>query len=180
MVQDRSSSKDAEFSSWMAARQPALLRTAYLLTGEHHGAEDLVQQTLAKVYLTWDKVRQRDAIDGYARRIMVNENNSLWRRAWKKRETVSDEVPEWIPAHDAYDEGQGSALWNLVQTLPRKQRAAVVLRYYEELTEAETADILGVSVGTVKSQTSRALATLRGQASSHGLTSEASLREEER
>ncbi|WP_067437347.1 SigE family RNA polymerase sigma factor [Nocardioides jensenii] len=180
MAQDRGSAKDAEFSDWMAARQAALLRTAYLLTGDHHGAEDLVQQTLAKVYLTWGKVRDRDAIDGYARRILVNENNSIWRRAWKKRETVSDQVPDWVPAHDAYDEGRSSALWNLVQTLPRRQRAAVVLRYYEELSEAETADVLGVSVGTVKSQTSRALATLRTNAPDHGISRALDLGEEER
>lgn len=179
MTPDRRTAKDAEFSEWMTARQPALLRTAYLLTGDHHGAQDLVQLTLAKVYLTWEKVRRREAVDGYARRILVNENNSLWRRAWKKRETVSDQIPDWAPAHDTYDEGQGSALWQLVQTLPRKQRAAVVLRYYEELTEAETADILGVSIGTVKSQTSRALASLRSQAPQHGITRN-DLGEEER
>lgn len=160
----RATANDADFAEWMSARQPALLRTAYLLTSDHHSAEDLVQTTLAKVYLSWGKVRDRAAIDGYARRILVNENNSLWRRAWKKRETVSDQVPDWVPAHDEYDEGRSSALWDLVQTLPRKQRAAVVLRYYEELTEAETAEVLGVSVGTVKSQTSRALATLRTRA----------------
>lgn len=180
MARDRESARDAEFSEWMTARQPALLRTAYLLTGDHHGAEDLVQNTLAKVYLTWHKVRDQQAIDGYARRILVNENNSTWRRAWKKRETVSDQVPDWVPAHDTYDEGQGSALWSLVQTLPRKQRAAVVLRYYEELTEAEAADVLGCSVGTVKSQTSRALASLRSSAPDHGLSLTDDLGEEER
>lgn len=169
MGADRARTKDADFSAWMSARQPALLRTAYLLTSDHHTAEDLVQVTLAKVYLAWEKVQRREAIDGYARRILINENNSLWRRAWKKRETVSDEVPEWVPSHDQYDEGERSALWDLVRTLPRKQRAAVVLRYYEELTEAETAEVLGCSVGTVKSQTSRALATLRSNASAHGL-----------
>lgn len=171
MSADRARERDADFSAWMSARQPALLRTAYLLTSDHHTAEDLVQATLAKVYLTWERVQRREAIDGYARRILVNENNSLWRRAWKKRETVSDEVPDWVHSHDTHDDGQHSALWQLVQTLPRKQRAAVVLRYYEELTEAETADVLGVSVGTVKSQTSRALDTLRRNAPDHGLQS---------
>ncbi|KRF18942.1 RNA polymerase subunit sigma-70 [Nocardioides sp. Soil797] len=180
MAQDRGSAKDAEFSNWMTARQPALLRTAYLLTGDHHGAEDLVQNTLAKVYLTWHKVRDQQAIDGYARRILVNEHNSLWRRAWKKKETVSSEVPDWISSNDVYDEGRNSALWGLVQTLPAKQRAAVVLRYYEQLSEAETADVLGCSVGTVKSQTSRALATLRSNADDHGLTRADHLGEEER
>lgn len=156
---------DAEFAEYMHARQPGLLRTAYLLTGDPHTAEDLVQTALAKLYLSWDKVQRRESVDGYVRRILVNEHNSLWRRAWKRRETVTAEVPE-RPAHTAA--GHDDELWQLVQTLPRKQRAAVVLRYYEELTEAETAAVLGVSVGTVKSQTSRALAALRTNA--HTLT----------
>jgi RNA polymerase sigma-70 factor (sigma-E family) len=179
MATERTSAKDAEFSAWMTARQPALLRTAYLLTGDHHSAEDLVQLTLAKVYLSWDKVQKREVIDGYARRIMVNENNSIWRRAWKKRELTTDQVPERVPFHDSYDEGQGTALWDFVQTLPRKQRAVIVLRYYEELSEAEIADVLGISTGTVKSQASRALATLRAAAPAAGL-SRTDLGEEER
>jgi RNA polymerase sigma-70 factor (sigma-E family) len=150
--------RDAEFSAYMAARQPSLLRTAYLLTGDRHTAEDLVQTALAKLYLSWDKVQQREHVDGYVRRILVNENNSLWRRPFKKRETTTSELPE-TPTQDA--EGPDTELWEHVQALPRKQRAAVVLRYYEQLSEAETAAVLGVSVGTVKSQTSRALATMR-------------------
>jgi RNA polymerase sigma-70 factor (sigma-E family) len=155
--------KDAEFSEYMAARQPSLLRTAYLLTGDRHTAEDLVQTALAKLYLRWDKVQRQDSLDGYVRRILVNEHNSLWRRPWKKRETTTSELPEQPagPQQSAHD----SELWKLVQSLPRKQRAAVVLRYYEQMSEAETAAVLGVSVGTVKSQTSRALATLRTRAS---------------
>jgi RNA polymerase sigma-70 factor (sigma-E family) len=178
VVQQRSESRDADFSAYMAARQPALLRTAYLLTGDRHGAEDLVQQTLAKLYVAWSKVQAQESIDGYARRIMINEHNSLWRRAWKRREVVTETIPERGPeggpdrsggypgAQDgpAYDDGTRSALWAFVQTLPRKQRAVVVLRYYEELSEAETADVLGISVGTVKSQASRALAALRERA----------------
>ena len=177
---DRASAKDAEFSDWMAARQPALLRTAYLLTGDHHSAEDLVQQTLAKVYLSWDKVHRREVIDGYARRVLINENNSIWRRAWKKREVSSSEIPDYVGRSDEYDEGQGDALWQFVQTLPKKQRAVIVLRYYEELSEAEIADALGISTGTVKSQASRALATLRAAAPAHGFTPARDLGEEER
>jgi RNA polymerase sigma-70 factor (sigma-E family) len=179
MATDRTSAKDAEFAAWMTARQPALLRTAYLLTGDHHGAEDLVATTLAKVYLSWDKVHRREVIDGYARRVLINENNSIWRRAWKKREVSSDAIPERVTVRDSYDEGQGSALWDFVQTLPKKQRAVVVLRYYEELSEAETADVLGISVGTVKSQASRALATLRAAAPAAGFDRQ-DLREEDR
>jgi len=160
---DRTRARDAEFAEYMHARQAALLRTAYLLTGDRHSAEDLVQTSLAKLYLAWDKVRDRGAIDGYVRRIMVNENNSTWRRAWKRREFASETVPE-VRVVDAYDDGARGALWDLVQTLPKRARAVVVLRYYEELSEAETAEILGISVGTVKSQASRALATLRERA----------------
>jgi RNA polymerase sigma-70 factor (sigma-E family) len=147
----------------MSARQPWLTRTAYLHTGDHHGAEDLVQTTLAKVYLHWDKVHRRELVDAYARRVLVNENNSVWRRAWKRREVTSAEVPDRAATHLVPDEGQGAALWAFVQTLPKRQRAVIVLRYYEELTEAETADVLGISVGTVKSQCSRALASLRAR-----------------
>ena len=163
-VADRGSARDArdaDFAAYLAARQPSLLRTAYLLTGNRHDAEDLVQTAFAKLYLSWDKVRDQGSIDGYVRRILVNEHNSLWRRAWKRREHAQEEPVLDRPVHDAYDDGAGSALWDVVQTLPRKARAVVVLRYYEELTEAETAEVLGVSIGTVKSQCSRALATLR-------------------
>lgn len=154
-------SRDAEFEQYMAARQPSLLRTAYLLTGDRHSAEDLVQSALAKLYLSWDKVQRREHLDGYVRRILVNEHNSLWRRAWKRREVVTDELPDDVGVADRHDHGERSALWDFVHGLPRKQRAVVVLRFYEELSEPEVAEVLGVSVGTVKSQCSRALAALR-------------------
>jgi RNA polymerase sigma-70 factor (sigma-E family) len=156
--------RDAEFSDYMAARQPSLLRTAFLLTGDRHTAEDLVQTALAKLYLRWDKVERLESIDGYVRRILVNEHSSLWRRPWKKRETVTADLPESAIEPETDPGGPDTDLWSFVQTLPRKQRAAIVLRYYEQLSEAETAAVLGVSVGTVKSQTSRALATMRSRA----------------
>jgi RNA polymerase sigma-70 factor (sigma-E family) len=153
--------RDADFTAYLEARQARLLRTAYLLTGDQHQAEDLLQTSLAKLYLAWDRVRDRESVDAYVRRIMVNENNSLWRRGWRRREVTTDTVPETAPFHDRYDEGTSGAVWAVVQTLPRKARAVVVLRYYEQLSEAETAEVLGISVGTVKSQCSRALASLR-------------------
>ena len=160
------STRDAEFEEYMAARQPSLLRTAYLLTGDRHTAEDLVQTALAKLYLSLGQgAGAASSLDGYVRRILVNENNSLWRRAWKKREVTTDELPEQAHVTDRHDHGERSALWEFVQTLPRKQRAVIVLRYYEDLSEAEVADILGISVGTVKSQASRALARRCGSAS---------------
>jgi RNA polymerase sigma-70 factor (sigma-E family) len=169
----RAQDKDEEFAAYMAARQPSLLRTAYLLTGDRHTAEDLVQTSLAKLYLSWDKVQKREHVDGYVRRILVNEHNSLWRRSWKRREVTTEYVPETAAPHLEPDDGKGQALWEFVQTLPKRQRAAIVLRYYEELSEAETAAVLGVSVGTVKSQTSRALATMRSRVSDHPTLSRA-------
>jgi RNA polymerase sigma-70 factor (sigma-E family) len=162
VMSDRRDSRDADFTAYLAARQPSVLRTAYLLTGNRHDAEDLTQTAFAKLYLSWDKVRDRGSIDGYLRRILVNEHNSLWRRGWKKREVVRDHTTIDHPTEDTYDDG--SPLWEAVQTLPRKARAVVVLRYYEQLSELETAETLGISVGTVKSQASRALANLRTSA----------------
>ncbi|WP_205475267.1 SigE family RNA polymerase sigma factor [Nocardioides sp. SYSU D00038] len=159
--------KDADFTAYLEARRASLMRTAYLLTGDHHTAEDVLQASLAKLYLSWDKVRDRGSVDGYLRRIMVNENNSLWRRGWKRREHAADIVPEPPPVLDSYDDGLSRAVWELVQSLPRKARAVVVLRYYEQLTEAEVADTLGISVGTVKSQCHRALAALRDRTPDH-------------
>jgi RNA polymerase sigma-70 factor (sigma-E family) len=164
----RMTERDTDFTAYLEARQGRLLRTAYLLTGDQHQAEDLLQTSLAKLYLAWDKIRDRGSIDGYARRIMVNENNSAWRRPWRRREHATDfaadGAPPGTPVRHGYDDGVGDAVWQLVQTLPRRARAVVVLRYYEQLTEAETAEVLGVSVGTVKSQTARAMASLRERA----------------
>jgi RNA polymerase sigma-70 factor (sigma-E family) len=154
--------KDADFAAYLAARQPALLRTAYALTGNRADAEDLLQTAFAKLYLSWGRVRDREAVDGYVRRILVNENNSLWRRAFKRREVAVEAVPDRASADPKA--GHNDALWSFVQSLPPKQRAVVVLRYYEELSEAEIADVLGISPGTVKSQASRALAALRERA----------------
>lgn len=169
-------SRDADFEAWMTARQPALLRTACLLTGETHTAEDLVQTTLAKMYLAWDRVADREHVDAYARKALLNEFRSLWRRPWRRREVSAEQLPEVAGSERSYD-GHNDALWQFVATLPPKQRAVIVLRYYEELTEAEAAAALGISVGTVKSQASRALASLRAAVPDHP---ELSGREDER
>src|SRR5262245_39854198 len=86
--------RDAAFTAYLQARQGRLLRTAYLLTGDQHQAEDLLQTALAKLYLAWDRVHDRESVDAYVRRILVNENNSLWRRPWRRREHPTEEVPE--------------------------------------------------------------------------------------
>jgi len=162
---ERPTDRDTEFAAYMSARQASLLRTAYLISGDRHTAEDLVQTALAKLYLSWEKVTQRDSIDGYVRRIIINEHNSLWRRPWKRREHSTDQLPESTTPGSSTSgtSGTDADLWAFVQSLPRKQRAVLVLRYYEELSEAETAEALGISVGTVKSQASRALAALRAR-----------------
>jgi RNA polymerase sigma-70 factor (sigma-E family) len=153
-----------EFREYVAGRSPALLRTAYLLTGQRGDAEDLVQTALAKTFLAWDRIRDRESLDGYVRRVMVNTRTSWWRRR-KVEEYPTDTLPERRDDRDATDDlALHDALWRALAELPKRQRAMVVLRYYEDLSEAETADVLGVSVGTVKSTTSRALVKLRDSA----------------
>jgi RNA polymerase sigma-70 factor (sigma-E family) len=147
------------FNAYVVARSAGLLRTAYLLTGNRSDAEDLLQTALAKTYLAWDRIRERDALDGYVRRTLINTQNSFWRRT--RPEQLFDEVPD-TPGRDVpSDRDLHDALWRALGQLSGKQRAMVVLRYYEDLSEAETASVLGVSVGTVKSTTSRALSKLR-------------------
>jgi RNA polymerase sigma-70 factor (sigma-E family) len=160
-VDDQPAAPHADFESWMVARQSRLLRTAYLLTGDVHAAEDLVQTALAKLYLAWDRVADAPSIDAYVRKILVNEHTSMWRRLWRHRETVTDTSRHDVPVRSPEYDGVAATLWTAVRQLPDRQRAVVVLRYYEQLSEQETADALGVTVGTVKSQASRALGTLR-------------------
>ena len=149
-----------DFESWLVAREPALQRLALLLTGDEHSAQDLVQTSLAKLYLAWDRLDDRHHVDAYARRILVNEHRTAWRRPWRRREVVTDSPPDRAGSTVEYD-GTREAVWHFVASLPPRQRAVIVLRYYEQLTENEIAEILGISVGTVKSQASRAIAALR-------------------
>lgn len=160
---DPAATRDEQFSAFMAARHTMLLRRAHLLTGDPSTADDLVQETLAKLYLAWHKVKDHNALDAYARRIMLNEFNAGWRRPWKRRERSTDQVPERAVT-DTMPDGTRDEMWRFVQSLPPKQRAVIVLRYYEDLSEVEIAATLGISPGTVKSQASRALATLRATA----------------
>jgi RNA polymerase sigma-70 factor (sigma-E family) len=153
--------READFTAYVQARQRALARFAYLLTGDPHSAEDLLQSALAKAFRKWDHIRGVEAPDAYVRRIMVNEHTSWWRRQWRHREVSGSHLISVMDPPAAADRGQDTDLWDHVQSLAPQQRAAVVLRYYEDLSEAQTAQILGVSVGTVKSHTSRAISALR-------------------
>jgi RNA polymerase sigma-70 factor (sigma-E family) len=145
------------FDEFVATRSAALLRTAYLLTGEHALAEDLLQTALAKCWSAWGR------IDGppepYVRRTIATTYASWWRQKWRT-ERSTDVLPE-LAARSGHAVEDRDMLWRALRPLPRGQRAVVVLRYYEDLSEAETAAALGVSVGTVKSQAARAVATLR-------------------
>jgi RNA polymerase sigma-70 factor (sigma-E family) len=152
------------FREYVVARSPALLRTAYLITGNRADAEDLLQTALAKTYLAWGRIRERESVDAYVRRVLVNTHTSIWRRGRRATVVPYADVPERAGGDDAESADLHDALWRALTTLPAKMRAAVVLRYYEQLSEAEVADVLGCSIGTVKSQTSRALLKLRENA----------------
>jgi RNA polymerase sigma-70 factor (sigma-E family) len=157
----------ASFEEYVERRRQALLRTAHALCRDPHRAEDLVQSALEHTYAAWPRIRDARAVDAYVRRAMYHEHVGAWRRTGRGAEKSAAEVPESSrSAADgsglSFDERQ--ELWTLVCRLPPRQRTAVVLRYYEDLSEAETAGVLGCAVGTVKSNTSRGLATLRALA----------------
>jgi RNA polymerase sigma-70 factor (sigma-E family) len=151
------------FSSYVKARRPVLLRTARSLTANPSDAEDLLQTALTKTYVAWERIEDHRALDGYVRRALLNTRTSQWRKR-KVDEFVCDELPEpeGMPAGDpAEHQVLHDAMWRAIMKLPTRQRAMVVLRYYEDLSEVQTAEVLGVSVGTVKSAVSRALGKLR-------------------
>jgi RNA polymerase sigma-70 factor (sigma-E family) len=151
---------EVEFQEFVVSRGRSLLHSAYLLTGNLADAEDLVQSALAKTYQAWDRIEDRNALDGYVRRAMVNTHISWWRRR-KLDEYPTDDLPDQ-PVDDATVNSEtNDALRRAIDRLPQRMRAAVVLRFFEDMTEAEVADVLGVSQGTVKSTVSRAVAKLR-------------------
>jgi RNA polymerase sigma-70 factor (sigma-E family) len=154
-------SEPVAFQEFVLARRRALLRTAWLLTGDWHTAEDLVQTALMRCYPHWQRIAS-DNPDAYLRKAIVNAHASSWRRRWHGERPTAD-LPD-LPGSDEYDAADSRRLLIAVlRLLPARQRAVVVLRYYEDLTEADTAAALGCSVGTVKSQAAKALATLRAR-----------------
>ena len=149
---------EALFEDYVAARSRGLLRTAYLLTRDWRLAEDLLQTALTRPWLAWPRIEGDP--EPYVRRVLVNTYASWWRRKWNG-ELPHDELPEdhGTDRHAEVDERE--RVWQALGRLPRRQRAVVVLRYFEDLAEVEIAAILGCSVGTVKSQASKAMAKLR-------------------
>ncbi|MEU6023339.1 SigE family RNA polymerase sigma factor [Micromonospora sp. NPDC047134] len=156
----RSDPLEEEFRDFVTARSSALLRTAYLLTGDWGTAEDLLQTALTKTYLAWKRLGGIEAIEPYTRRVMINTSTSWWRRRWHG-ERPTEVLPERPAADEIEQQLNRDALWRHLRALPARQRAVLVLRFYEDLSEAQAAALLNISTGTVKSQTSRALATLR-------------------
>ncbi len=148
-----------EFADFVRGRSFALLRAAYLLTGDQHLAEDLVQEALARTHRAWGRLRQTGHAEAYARRVLYHQRVTAWRRR-RVPEVLVDQLPELAQETDD-TLALRLALRTALQTLTAKQRAVVVLRYFEDRSEAETAELLGVSVGTVKSQCHHALRYLR-------------------
>lgn len=154
----------AVFDEFARARLPELLRFGRVLTGSSHAAADLVQDALERTMLVWSRVEKQGDPEGYVRRIMVNRNISIWRRL--RRERLVETMPEpgaALAVHLA--DPRDEALWERVRALPPRQRTAVVLRYCEDMSERDVADVMGCSVGNVKSQASRGITTLRAAVS---------------
>ncbi len=151
--------QDEAFSAFVAARSRHLLQAAYLLTGDRHRAEDLLQTALTRAYLRWDRIVDEDP-EGYVRRTMVNAHIDWWRRKpW--REESTEVLPDVLVADATSSYDVRAVLLTALATLSRRQRAVMVLRYFEDMSEAEIARTLGCSAGTVKSAASRATAKLR-------------------
>jgi RNA polymerase sigma-70 factor (sigma-E family) len=152
---------DDDFVAFVSARWNSLYRLAWLLTGGDQTAEDVLQLALAKTYVKWDRIRRMAAPEAYVRRILANTVTSSSRRSFLRHEVAAGDLPEArVPTfEDASD--SHLALWPLVCALPPRQRAVVVLRFYEDLTEAQVAEALGCSVGTVKSHGHDAMQAMR-------------------
>ena len=150
----------SDYPLFVAARWTRLLRTAYLLAHDWPTAEDLTQAALVKAWLAWPRLD--DDPEAYVRKIIVTTYMSWWRRRWRRSEESTDRPPERSGASSEMDQvDDRDAVWRALGRLPARQRAVVVLRFFEDLTEVQVAGVLGCSVGTVKSQTNRALAKLR-------------------
>ncbi|MEU1009745.1 SigE family RNA polymerase sigma factor [Streptomyces sp. NPDC005890] len=162
---DGKQTRNEEFQSFVVGRWPRLVRTAFLLTGERHAAEDLVQSTLEQVYAAWRRVGAADDPEAYVRRVMINAHARRHRRRLREFLAPKDDsglVREVADTGDRIAQADDrSALLKALAQLPPRQREAVVLRYWEDLTETQTAEAMGCSVGTVKSNAAKGIAKLR-------------------
>ncbi|MEY9876481.1 RNA polymerase sigma-70 factor (sigma-E family) [Streptacidiphilus sp. MAP12-33] len=150
-----------DFTAYVKERRASLYATAYHLTGDRFAAEDLLQSALFSTYRAWDRISDKAAVGGYMRRTMTNLHISAWRRR-KVNEYPTEEMPETVGDTDAmYGTELRTVLWQALAKLPENQRTMLVLRYYEGKTDPEIADVMGISVGTVKSGIWRALRRLR-------------------
>nr|BFE32284.1 SigE family RNA polymerase sigma factor [Actinomadura rugatobispora] len=148
------------YERFVTERAPALLRYGYVLTGDADDAVDLMQEGLARLRAAWPRVVRKDDPEGYTRTIMARQHVSMWRR--RRRERLVGEVPEREYADPGLERAERDPrLWRSLAALPRRQRAVLVLRYYEDLPDEEIARMLGISRGTVRSQAARALDKLR-------------------
>lgn len=149
---------DPQFAAYVRERRPALVRFALALAGNPADAEDLVQNALTRTALRWRSVRNRDNPDAYVKQAIVRQHINHWRR-WGSRELPTGTLPE--RPDPPVDVETRTAVWDALSALPPRQRAVIVLRYYEDLSEAQIAQALGCSQGTVKSQASKAMRHLR-------------------
>jgi RNA polymerase sigma-70 factor (sigma-E family) len=153
------------YEEFVDSRLPALLRYAVMLTGDPHLAQDLVQETMVRVQLNWRRVANADSPERYVRRMLTNQYIDWRRGSWVKRVLLRSDPDEAVavPVDHAQATADRDQVWSWLARLPRRQRAVLVLRYYEDLPDAEIAEVLGCAVGTVRAAISRALATLRAE-----------------
>lgn len=154
------------FEDFVGVRGQAMQRFGYLLTGDWALAEDLVQTALARAYPRWARI-ERDDPEAYVRKIMVNTWSSWWHRRWR-REIPTDVLPDMVALDQYQDADRKQAVWCALAGLAPRQRLVLVLRYHQDLPEQQVADLLGISVGTVKSQAAKALAKLRSDGALDG------------
>jgi RNA polymerase sigma-70 factor (sigma-E family) len=152
----RTAGDDAAFREYVVARLDRLRRAAYLLCHDWHLADDLVSVTIDKLYRNWRRAGEARSLDAYTQKILTNTWLDETRRPWRRREIVTDEIPE-----NAADQEDPNSLLDLVATLSPRRRAAIVLRFYFDLSVDDTAEVLGCSPGTVKSLTARGLSALQ-------------------
>lgn len=162
------SDRDRDFAEYFAAKSEAMRGTAYLLCGDWHRAEDLTQAAFTKLYLAWNRVARHEVLDGYTRRTLVRTFLDERRRGWFRREAVTEAPPDRGAGPDLGTPGgpdrmteDRMVLLDALTSVPPRQRAVLVLRYWEDLSVEETAQLLGCSLGTVKSQAARGLQALR-------------------